>query len=393
MNPRFVALLIVAGTVATRVPFATAHLYAWDSTLYARALEHGFHVTADATMQSPHPPGYIWYVAVAAAVRLLARDSNAALVIVSVAASALAGASFYLIARRLVRESVAIVATGAFVLSPVMWLYSEVAYPYTVLALLSLVLGWWLVDGRRPIAASLALGILTGFRQDLLLVLGPLWLWRVAPLGGRRAALSLAALAGGALSWAVPTIALSGGLAEYVRALMDQSGMITSGALGATGAALPVNAVLLAEALFWGALPFALVLVADGGWHLVRLVRGASPTRPRGIALAFVLWTGPAVAFYLLVHIGEWGYVLAVLPPLTLAAAMRADRAVARIPSRVWPALGLIAVLVPALVFVFGGIRFSAARLRDRDAELSSRSLVVAPEARAAGEPSAPPTM
>ena len=81
MSVRLVALMIFVVTVLTRMPFATAHLYAWDSTLYARALEQGFHVTADPATESPHPPGYIWYVAVAALVRLAVRDSNAALVI------------------------------------------------------------------------------------------------------------------------------------------------------------------------------------------------------------------------------------------------------------------------------------------------------------------------
>src|SRR5439155_10275511 len=80
MSPRLVAAAIFVVTVVTRVPFATAHLYAWDSTLYARALEHGFRVTADPATESPHPPGYIWYVAVAALVRLAVHDSNAALV-------------------------------------------------------------------------------------------------------------------------------------------------------------------------------------------------------------------------------------------------------------------------------------------------------------------------
>src|SRR5262249_26881670 len=134
MSPRLVAALIFVATVATRVPFATAHLYAWDSTLYARALEHGFHVTADPATASPHPPWYIWVVAVAALVRYVLGDSNAALVTVSILASALAAAAFYLIARRSVREPVAITGAGAFALSPVIWFYGEVAYPYTVLA-------------------------------------------------------------------------------------------------------------------------------------------------------------------------------------------------------------------------------------------------------------------
>jgi hypothetical protein len=377
MSARVVAALIFAGTIVTRVPFATTHLYAWDSTLYARALEQGFHVTADPSTESPHPPGYIWYVAAAALVRLVVRDSNAALVIVSIVASALAGAAFYLIARRLVRERVALTAALAFVLSPVVWMYSEVAYPYTVLALLSLTLGWWLVDGRRPIAFSAVLGVLLGFRQDLLLILGLLWLWRIAGLGLRRAALAAGALLAASLTWAIPTVALSGGPGDYLRALTEQSAMVAAGSAPAAGtSAIAYFLVLAGEPLVWGLLPLGLILVADGAWLAVRAARGRASAPPRGLALALVLWTAPAMAFYVLVHIGEWGYVLSVIPPLLLAAATRADRAVARVRSAAWPALAAVVVLVPALAFLFVEMRFSAERLRQRERELSSIVLV-----------------
>jgi len=384
MSPRAIAALIFAGTIATRVPFATAHLYAWDSTLYARALEHGFHVTADPATESPHPPGYIWYVGLAALVRAVVHDSNAALVIVSIIASALAGAAFYLIARRLAREGIAITAALAFVLSPVVWMYSEVAYPYTVLALLSLVLGWWLVDGRRPLLQSATFGLMLGFRQDLLLILGVLWLWRIARLGARRAALAVGVLGAASLTWAIPTVVLSGGPAEYARALTEQSAMVVAGSVPTSGAsALAVFLVLMGEPLIWGLFPLGLLLVADGAWLLVRIARGRVVGPPRGLALAFLLWTAPAMAFYVLVHIGEWGYVLSVIPPVLLAAATRADRAVARVPSATWPALAAAVVLVPALTFLFVEMRFSAERLRQRERELSALVLVHSPAERA----------
>jgi hypothetical protein len=377
MSARAIAALIFAGTIATRVPFATTHLYAWDSTLYARALEQGFHVTADPSSQSPHPPGYIWYVAAAALVRAVVHDSNTALVIVSIVASALAGAAFYLIALRLVRQRVAIASALAFVLSPVVWMYSEVAYPYTVLALLSLVLGWWLIDGRRPLVFSATFGLLLGFRQDLLLILGLLWLWRIGRLGARRAAIGVAALIATSLTWLIPTVALSGGPSDYLRALTEQSAMIAGGsAPTAGGPAVASFLAIMGEPLVWGLFPFGLILVADGAWLAVRLARGRASGPPRGLALALLLWTAPAMAFYVLVHIGEWGYVLSVIPPLLLAAATRADRAVARVRSPAWPVLAAVVVLVPALAFLFVEMRFSAERLRQRERELSAPALV-----------------
>jgi len=39
-----VALLLAIVTALSRIPFATQRLWEWDSVLYARALEQGFHV-------------------------------------------------------------------------------------------------------------------------------------------------------------------------------------------------------------------------------------------------------------------------------------------------------------------------------------------------------------
>ncbi|MDO8563235.1 MAG: hypothetical protein Q7S25_05275, partial [Candidatus Limnocylindria bacterium] len=73
------AVLVPAGlfalVLASRLPFVTHALWAWDSVLYARALEHGFHVDFDLADQRPQPPGYLLYVASAAALRGILGDS------------------------------------------------------------------------------------------------------------------------------------------------------------------------------------------------------------------------------------------------------------------------------------------------------------------------------
>ena len=83
MSDRVVAAGLAALVIVARLPFATHTLWAWDSVLYARALEQGFHVGVDLADQRPHPPGYLFYVGGAAAARLFTGDSNAALVVTS----------------------------------------------------------------------------------------------------------------------------------------------------------------------------------------------------------------------------------------------------------------------------------------------------------------------
>src|SRR5688572_6529457 len=118
MRPVMIAAALFALTLATRVPFMSGQLWAWDSVLYARALESGFHVDYVTADQRPHPPGYLFYVAIAAFARQLTGDSNSALVLISMLAGALAAAGLFLLARRVASErSAAVVALG-FAFSP-----------------------------------------------------------------------------------------------------------------------------------------------------------------------------------------------------------------------------------------------------------------------------------
>lgn len=382
-HPLAVAALVFVGVVLVRLPFATTHLWAWDSVLYARALELGFHVDADPSSSRPHPPGYIWYVGAAQLARLVVGDSNASLVLLSILASAAGAALLWLIARRWMRPGTALVLSLAYTASPLVWTYSEVAYPYTVLALVSLALGWLIIDGRRPLLASCALGALSGARQDVLILLAPLWIWSVWQLGARRIAASVALAAAGVLLWWAPSAMLSGGPLAYLDALAHQTERVASAySVPANGlAALAYNTGFTLEALAWGLGLFAVPLVLSVARGAVSAGRRRAVRRDR-IATGLLLWALPALAFYALVHIGEWGYVLSVLPALFLAAGVALERAHLAAPSRRWLAAGAASVVLPALVFVSGDgayaavvgeAEFSALALAHHDAALAAR--------------------
>src|SRR5207247_4635496 len=121
------AIVLALIVLVTRLPFITHLLWEWDSVLYARALEQGFHVTADIADQRPHPPGYVFYVALGSVARWIFNDSNAALVAIAVLASALATAGIYLLARRFASREIAAFAALAFAADPLVWAHGEVA--------------------------------------------------------------------------------------------------------------------------------------------------------------------------------------------------------------------------------------------------------------------------
>jgi len=314
------ALLLGLLTVQTRRPYKLRLPYAWDSLLYIRALGH-----FDPTIHQPQPPGYLLYVATARLLLLRVGDPNRALVWVGILASGVAVAALYLLARLLYDRVTGLVAAGLLLTAVTFWFYGEVAYPYTTLAAGSIVLAALALALRRgalPGAHGAALfacayGLLAGFRQDLLLFLAPLAL---AALWGRprRHWLLAAAVGGlGLLLWLVPTAILSGGLAAYLRATLEQGTAASGEASPLTHgpAGLAHNARTLAIFLWRG---LAVALLPLGYYGLRRLVlrRTPDPTLP-----GVLLWLIPPLAYYLLGHLGDYGYTLSLLPALLLLAA------------------------------------------------------------------------
>jgi hypothetical protein len=375
----FVATGLFAATLLSRAPFFAEHLWAWDSVLYARALESGFHVDYALAGQRPHPPGYLLYVATAAVARGLVGDSNTALVLISAAASALAAAVLFLFARRFVSSGAAGLISVAFALDPLVWQYSEVAYPYALLGLLSVTLAACFFAARArgtaaaAVLASLAFGAAAGFRQDLLLILAALWLWMIWRLSPRVRLVAAASVCAGCLVWLVPTALLSGGPLAYVDAVMRQTDYVRATySVPAQGlSALSANLAATLYALAWGlglcALPIAgLALV--GARRAVR-ARRVVLGRTDGFLVA---WIAPAISLYVLLHIGEWGYVLSVLPGLYVLAAIGIDRFV-KVPRIVRRAALASAAVSTAFAFVATSAPFSAAAIAHRDDELAAR--------------------
>lgn len=374
----FAAAFLVFIILLSRAPFAAQTLWAHDSVLYANALERGFHVDDALADQRPHPPGYIFYVAAASAARVAGLGSNDALVFVSAIASALATIGIFFLARRWMRGPVAFITALAYAANPLVWQYSEIAYPYALLALGSLFVAACCLAARdrgvaRAVAASVAFGIAGGFRQDLLLLLLPLWLWSVWPLG-RRALMPAAGLGVGCAVWLIPTVVLSGGIDEYIGALQGQAAYVT-GAYSITGQGVPAflaNLGATAWAVVWGLFVMAPLALAGA----VVAARRVVIARHTDDAAFFLLWTLSPLAVYVVVHIGEWGYVLSALPGLYLLGGRALEQLLVLAQPRrrqLYFAASSLLIGVPALCFVASPIPFSAAAVAEHDLELSTR--------------------
>jgi hypothetical protein len=377
-RPAVIAGALFLFTLATRLPFASAQLWAWDSVLYARAIQDGFHVDYESATQRPHPPGYIFYVATTAIARQFTADNNSALVLVSMIATALAASALFVLARRFASERASVLVALGFALNPLVWLYSEIAYPYAVLALLSIVLAaiFAHAQARGTIAAliaSAAFGAIAGFRQDLLLIFAAAWAWAVWPLDRRGRAAAAGAVLLGCLAWLVPTAVLSDGFLDYIQDVLRQTAFVreTHSVVAQGLPALGTNLSTTLYAIAWGVGLFAIPVVALTlivGYRAIR-ARRSGIGQPR---LLLAAWIIPAIVLYVVLHIGEWGYVLSILPALYVVAAMAIDRA-PRLPLGARRSAFAASLLAPALVFATSSAPFSAAAIAKHDWELASR--------------------
>ena len=356
---RSIALLLAIVTVVSRLPFIAERLWEWDSVLYARALEHGFHVDDVLAGSRPHPPGYIFYVASGAIGRALGLDSDHALVAVSIVASGAAVALCYLLCRRFAGRGLAVALAVAFATSPLVWLYGEVAMPYLLLAPVMTGLALQFRDARggsarRLAVASFAYGALGGFRQDVLLFLVPLWLWLILPAPSRARLVAAGALVFGGLTWFLPSALLSDGPVAYMTRSLGQLVGVSSVSANEERS-IAVNAVLVGDSLLWAGLAVTLLVIVLGLARALAVGRGQRLGDERE-ALFFGLWLLPALSFYLLVHVGEWGFVLSLVPGLygLLAWLLRPIVARAVVAQRSALATVLVSAALGAVLFIAG---------------------------------------
>lgn len=324
-------LVIFLAFLALHLPGRAQFLTNWDSVNYALGTRR-----FDLETHQPHPPGYIGYVALGWVLKLLGGDANSSFTFLSAVSGAGASATLFLFATHFISRRYAAVTAVAFGLSPVVWYYSRVALSYSPEMALALLFLWVAYDAwsgaslRHLLVATTLLVILGAVRQSGALFLIPVWLYVVYWFSWRERALALGLLIVGNLAWLVPMIWLSGGPVEYIRASTGLAGLAVAPTfvLGFNPLGLVQNLGFVAVGILVG-LNVGLLIVGIGHWSQSKPLGDLS----RGDRRFLLLWLAPPLATFLLVHTGQLGYILLILPAgflwtgLSLSAlARRAQR-------------------------------------------------------------------
>lgn len=370
-------------TLATRLPFATQHLWAHDSVLYARAIED-----FDPVSHQPQPPGYLYYVMALRLISLIVGDPNRAMTLVSAVSAALAVLLLYGFAARLFGEWTGRASALMLLTAVAFWGYGAVAYPYTLLAALSIGCAWlfWRVITasesriRRLAEASVGWGLALGFRADLLLLLAPLWLWAAVSAGRAGLVVSVGIVGALGAAWIGLSGLASDGVGTFVQATRAQAQFIEqehsvfrNGLPALRDNAYDLGRFLL-RSLYAIALPLSAAVLALIVWPRFRQLFSTD----RGPLMFVAAWALMPLAVYLLLHVGDVGYVFSVLP----AACILATRAVSLLslgsqrPRLAVAAIGLI-VIANAALFLFADVPASAQDLARRDRGLAEKAAFI----------------
>ena len=352
-------------TVLSRMPYRARMLYNWDAVQFALALRE-----YDVVKHQPHPPGYILYVGLGRLVNVWLQDPTAAYVTLAVAFSGLTTFVVYFLGREIYDRGTALAAACVLAVSPLFWFYGSVGLTYAGEALLASVVAYFAFRALRGsetdawIAAGY-LALAAGFRQSILVLLLPMWLFACVVGRRRRRTLlvGLAVLVTLTLVWFVPMVRLTGGLARYLEAsaqLADSVVKPTSIVAGPLDTTLRMSRYVF-ESVLVGLGPLALAALALP-WY----VRRYGWERREWL---LVVWIAPAVLVYTLVHFGQAGYVLTFLPALVvlLSRVMVTTFAHAPLLARWRPLRPAITAAAVAAVVLVNGAFFVNARPLPRD--------------------------
>lgn len=355
-RPAARALTVFLIAMLIRVAFRATYLVNWDAVNFALGVE-----SFDLEHHQPHPPGYVGYVLLGRLVRWFVGDAVVALTAVSVLSGALATMWIYVLGRRIVNERAALIAAALFATSPLVWYYSGVALTYIVEVALALPFAWLVIEARSRrslrllAAATVVLALMGALRQTSLVLFLPVWLYAWIPFSNRDKAKTAGLLIVLTLTWLVPLLILSGGPIAYLGLSMELA-QLTGGVtwLGA-GMGVLQNFAIVTTGLVLG---MHVALFAVPLAVMQRRQRSRLPLRHRRLLL---IWALPPLLTYLLVHSGQLGYVLVLLPVGILWAASVFEAAIGQ-SARVVAVAGLLVMVNVVGFTVLPELAYAAAR-------------------------------
>lgn len=331
-HKRYVLCVILAFSLTTW-PVITDGPIDWDSAQYLLGVEH-FSVA----MHQPHPPGYPLFIVFGKVLALLFSPYTSLLIMNSVFSISAVFGIYLLVWRIWQHRWLAATLSTAFMVNPIFWFYRGFANTYVIDTALSIwlaLLTYCFIRGltEKPnaqylYASAVVLGVGSGFRPSLLVLLMPLFVLQLMYYANKRArTISVSILVLSVVLWLVPLMIVSGGIGGYFQSSLKLYGDAAHSSSYFFGAS-PRDAIN-------GIRHFVITTIVSLNWLLLPIVVsillfGRDVIWKRWKIHRFYLWwimawIGLPIVVYSFIHFGQIGYVLTVLPAGYILAARGAE--------------------------------------------------------------------
>jgi len=296
-------------------PLAPDRLWDFDAANFALALDH-----FQPALHQPQPPGYPLYVGLARMIRTVMPDVWQTFLVAGLIGARIAIVMLWTLGERIFGTRVGIIAALLFLTNPILWQTAMTDQVRVYIAVVSIAVplilwpGWYAaLSIRRFATACFFLGLLSGFRPEMLLSLAPFVLIVAirARVGVLHYIAGTAAVCLGALPWMAVLVSAVGGPENLVSLMRSYAQQQAGGKSLLFGAPLAGALKMLQDGFWWLSLGFACWIPAAFAvrWRETRRFQF-------GFLLA---WFAPLFVFSLAVHIAASGHALSFIPILCLA--------------------------------------------------------------------------
>lgn len=310
----FLFLLILI----SRLPFVSKILYSWDAIQLSLAFKH-----FDLAQHQPHPPGYILYVGLGKIFNFIFHNANSAYLTISIIVSILTVIIFYNFLKLLFNnQKFSFLISLLLIFNPYFWFYGEVASTYIFDALFSISFAYLtllIIKEKKPVYLyffTFFLAISGGFRQSLLFLFFPLWVFALIILlknkkiNYKQILINIVLGVFSLLIWFLPLIYLSGGWTAYWRATNWQLSHASQETSIFSGVAwrnifisfrhiIKITLVILNICLF-------IPLLLFGTKKIINIKKNFTGQ----IFYLFLIWLSPSYFVYIFIHFGNSGYLM-----------------------------------------------------------------------------------
>lgn len=258
---------------------------------------------------------------------IIFNNPNNTIIFINIVLSILTVFLIYLLAKNFFSRKIGIVTSLLLIFNPIFWFYGVTATIYMSTAFFATLIAstsyqFLRGDDRFLYLSSIIVGLSGGFRPELMIFMFPLWLFCLSSgnIEYKKLMKGFMVLIGAFLLWFIPTIALTGGYADY--SLLAHQQLMSSFTTSSVffGANIIRQWTMDYNLIHWTLIAIGTLNIFILGIFMILNLK----TIPKILdfknikTILLILWIIPAFSFYLLIFIAKPGYTLIYLPIFAL---------------------------------------------------------------------------